>query len=271
MPTNVFSIESNSVDPQIIIALLSELGFHGFEEESTQVLAYTQENNLEQPVLDLAARIGFTLIDVVEIEDKNWNEVWESSFDPILFHDKVYVRAAFHPALNRDDVLEIVITPEMAFGTGHHPTTAMMIETILKLDLAGKDLFDFGAGTAILAILAKKCGAHTVAGVEIEHRAVESAQANILLNHCPDISIAQGDSMPTIAPTDVILANVNRRVILETLSAFSLGLKPTGILVVSGILDLDQDLVVQTALENELQLIDKLQQGDWLCLTFQRT
>ncbi len=271
MPTHVYTVYCQEANPEVVIARLSLFDFHGFEEEANQVLAYSQQELDKAALTNVVDSLGAKLVDVASIPDQNWNEQWESSFQPILFEEKVYVRAAFHEAHPNPGVIDIVITPEMAFGTGHHPTTAMVIQSILGMDLKEKSLFDFGAGTGILAILAHKCGAAPVSGVEIEHRAVESASSNTLLNDCPEIQINQGDSMPEIEPVDVILANVNRRVILETIPSFSKYLKKTGKLIVSGILHLDQHIVKETASAHNFIHTGTLQQGDWLCMSFQRS
>jgi ribosomal protein L11 methyltransferase len=255
---------------EILIAQLSEWPFEVFEEQDDALLAYLPEQSDDEALLDfvesLRTRFEFHYHKET-IPYQNWNEVWEQNFQPVVVDDFCAVRAEFHqpvPGVR----FELIIQPRMAFGTGHHATTEMMIRQMQAIDFNGKSVFDFGCGTGILAILAAKLGAEQIDAVDIEQESYENTILNAGINQVELIQAWCG--VLTDVPAreyDVILANINRNVLLDNMSLMAQRMVPGGILLLSGILDTDFDVIVESASAEHLQLTHKIQQGDWLCLS----
>lgn len=207
-----------------------------------------------------------------EVPDINWNAEWESNFQPVLVGDFCHIRASFHePA--EDVKYEIVIDPKMAFGTGHHATTYMMVEAMERLPLSGKRVLDFGCGTGILAILAAMMGAAEVEAIDIEEAAYENTLTNAHENGVADLWVQQGElQIVEGRPAyHIVLANINRNVILNALPALKELVKQQGLLVCSGFLQEDVEKILQAASQQEFRKIDQRERGEWRCLVFQRT
>ena len=170
------TIQANDEQQEILISQLDELSANGFEQTEDSLIAYFSENNFESyEVNRLLHNYSFTM---TTIKEQNWNQVWESNFQPVIVDDFCAIRADFHePIQNMEH--EIIITPKMSFGTGHHATTYMMIEQMAKIDFTGKTVFDFGTGTGILAILAEKLGAASVSAIDVDVWSIENAKENI--------------------------------------------------------------------------------------------
>lgn len=222
----------------LLIASLGEIGYDTFEDVDQGFAAYIPAANLDLQVLEtvlLQEADGFDLAyEVQDLEDQNWNKLWESNFNPILVDDQCYVRATFHQA--RTDVpYEIVIDPKMSFGTGHHQTTSMMLSYVLEHDFTGKTVLDMGCGTGILAILAAKRGAKEVLAVDYDDICVASVEENKLLNNVVNIASGLGSKERLEGLTfDIILANINRNILLDQLDQYSLSTRRGGILIISG-------------------------------------
>jgi ribosomal protein L11 methyltransferase len=201
------------------------------------------------------------------IKAENWNQQWEASFQPVLIAGNVFIRADFHDP-NKNARYDIVITPKMSFGTGHHETTMMMIEAMCDLDCIGKSFLDFGTGTGVLAIFAEKLGAESVTAIDCDSWSIANAKENIARNNCKRISLIQKDNIPTGNEYDVIVSNINKNIILDSFHEFSNGLKKGGALVVSGLLDSDLDEVnhLYTSYFGNPHLT--LKKNNWVCLTF---
>jgi ribosomal protein L11 methyltransferase len=248
-----------------IISLLPEVGFDGFEELEDSVKAFVPKVSLDEAALAdilLQNNLGDIPFERSDIAPKNWNEEWEKNFGPLLIAGRVSVRAPFHPHQPAD--YELLIEPKMSFGTGHHATTALMIEQMLAMDIAGKTVVDFGCGTGILAILAEKLGAASVVAIDHEEWAVENSRENLGRNNAVKVSVIFADSMDSSgAQFDIMLANINRNVIMKSLSSWQTFLKPGGVLVVSGILATDVADVTDRAVSS-LFLIEKtLAKDNW--------
>lgn len=221
-----------------LIGVLSEEGFSGFEEKETELVAFIPEEEFpaRAGTLDRLSRdqVPFS---VELIPAVNWNALWENSFSPVKVGRFCAVRAAFHPPVN-DVKYDIIITPRMTFGTGHHATTASMIRLMEPLDLTGKSVFDFGTGTGILAILAAKMGAGKVVAMDRDAAAVENAKANALENRAEGITFVYGDEPdPACGPFDCILVNIQLQVILSALGVLTGMLLKGGALLLSGVLE----------------------------------
>jgi ribosomal protein L11 methyltransferase len=252
-----------------IIAHLAEAGFEGFEEKEDSLVAYIQERDFDGQLLkDIAFKYQLQYTSE-RIPDQNWNEVWESNFSPVILGDFVAVRADFHepvPAVQH----EIVITPKMSFGTGHHATTSMMLLQMRELPLSGKTVLDFGTGTGILAIMAEKLGAVKVTAIDNDNWSIENAKENIAKNLCSRIEVILADSLGEKDDFDVILANINRNVIVEQFSSLVQHLRKKGSLLLSGLLSSDQEDICDLADQYGLTLINHNTQGNWISMRFEK-
>lgn len=265
----------------ILTAELAELGYESFVETDEGLNAYIGEPDFsENAVTGLVTKYaGQTAIvyQVSTLEKRNWNEEWERNYQPIEVESgtdgrgKVRVRASFHEPDDRFQY-DLVINPKMSFGTGHHETTAMMLEQQLNLDHMGKAVLDVGSGTGILAILAVKLGARTVLAFDIEEWAVENAHENAALNDCPQIELFQGTIEAVKADNryDIILANINRNVLLAEIPTYARLLSSGGQLVVSGFYETDAPDIVQKASEAGLTTGPQLTRNQWASIQFQQ-
>ncbi len=253
----------------VLIAQLNEIGFTGFEEDENLLKAYIPEENFDRSLL--LKHLEPNEISFFEslIAETNWNRAWESNFDPVIVHDFVAIRADFHQPITGVSH-EIIITPKMSFGTGHHATTYMMIEQMRLLDFNGKSVFDFGTGTGILSILAARLGADKIIAVDNDPLSIENAKENFANNNCNSIDIRLFDSANIHGEFDVILANINKNVILDNMAHFERLLSEKGSLFVSGILPGDKRQILETARQGGLQLNSEEQRHNWLFLSFWR-
>ena len=257
---------------EILVARLAEIGFESFDLENGDLKAYIPAylyGSHLLPLLDNDIIKGIPYA-VSEIADTNWNEVWESNYEPVLIEEQCYIRAPFHP--HRPDVAyELLIEPKMSFGTAHHATTHMMISYCLAEELAGKSLLDMGCGTAVLAILARIRGANPVLAVDNDEWAYENACENIVRNNTSDIVVIHGDvAVLEGRKFDVILANINRNILMDDLPAYAACLLPGGVLVLSGFYFDDFKMITLKA--NELGLVADgfKEKNSWTAARFRR-
>jgi len=253
----------------ILMALLSNLAFEGFEETEEGLNAYVESAALaEEEVQAVAEQLGVSYT-TEQIEKRNWNEEWEKNFEPVIIDGFCSVRADFHP---KPEAMEydIVITPKMSFGTGHHATTASMITFMRELDFKGKNVFDFGTGTGILAILAEQLGAASVLGIDNDEWSIENAIENCERNHAErtDIRITPIEELDTQKPFDIILANINRHILLEYMQRMAALLKPGGILLLSGILPEDIEIITHAAATAGFSYDKQRTERNWVCMQF---
>ncbi|MCW3120367.1 MAG: ribosomal protein methyltransferase [Chitinophagaceae bacterium] len=253
----------------ILIARLSEHGFEGFEETENGLHAFIAEENYNDSLLQqLKADHQLDFVKTI-LPAENWNRQWESNFNPVIIDDFVAVRAAFHEPITNVEH-EIVITPKMSFGTGHHATTRMMMRQMKETDFKGKTVFDFGTGTGILAILAEKLGAHHITAIDNDDWSIENALENIQRNNSVLIDLKKSATIPNAGGFDIILANITKNIILENFSLIIRQLNKNGILLLSGLLAEDQDEILNYSTRDSLKFIKKLQEGNWLCISFLR-
>lgn len=252
---------------ETLIALLSDFSFEGFQEFEGRVEAYIEEGTWDAMQNDILTVLAghATVNAVAPLPEKNWNAEWESSFNPVLIDDYCAIRASFHDKIDTCQY-EIVIDPKMAFGTGHHETTELMIRQMRHLDFSNTSVLDLGCGTGILAILAALKGATTVVAIDNDPEAVQNAKDNAIIN-AVNIAChhAEVDSQPTSA-FEVVLANINRNILLEIMPHMRRVLKPDGQLLLSGILREDKDVIVQSAQQENLVLRNEQGLGEWMCL-----
>ncbi|MBD1362790.1 50S ribosomal protein L11 methyltransferase [Mucilaginibacter sp. ZT4R22] len=267
------TITTEDYQQDLLIAALGEIGFDTFEEVDLGFKAYIPVDDFNQEALDdqLADyREMFTFsYDITLIPQKNWNEVWESNFEPIEVSGQVFVRATFH-APKPEFPYEIVIDPKMAFGTGHHQTTAMMMALMLENDFKGKKVLDMGCGTGILAILAAKLGAAELTAIDYDIVCYESTIENSALNNSQNIKALCGSK--EVIPNeqyDIILANINRNILLDQMESYAKVLKPGGEIYFSGFYETpDLDIITDEARKYGLKYIIHKKDKDWVAAKF---
>lgn len=260
---------------EIIIAELDMLGYNSMMETDDGVEGYIEEGKfVEQDVKELIDRYKDTATISYEVEEvvtRNWNEEWEKNYDPIVVDDQCLVRATFHPG-DESFAYEIIINPKMSFGTGHHATTYLMLKTQMDINHKNKRVLDAGCGTAILAIMASKLGAREVIAYDNNSWSTENAPENVALNCCDNITVLDGTigTLGLQGQFDIILANINKNVLLEEMAAYVSYLVPKGTLVLSGFYESDEADMVKKAEENHLQLISKNSRNYWSVLIFEK-
>ena len=270
MKTNYIQVtvdKASKEQTEMLIAQLSELGFDGFEESEDLLAAFIDEVAFnEDDVNEIFAFHQLTFTKTV-LAQKNWNEEWEKNFEPVMVDDFALIRAAFHkPVKNVEH--EIVITPKMSFGTGHHATTYMMVQQMRQIDFKNKSVFDFGTGTGILAILAEKLGALNITAVDNDEWSINNSEENIEENNCNKIQIQLCESPVLEQQFDIILANINKNVILQFISILENGLAINGHLLVSGLLAEDENDILLTASELGLKHMVTVCRDKWICIHF---
>lgn len=256
------SIEANEEEQEILISQLSELNAQGFEQTENFLIAYFNENTFKS--YDVNELLNGYSFNTMIIEEKNWNEEWERNFQPVIVDDFCAIRAEFHQPIDNVEH-EIIITPKMSFGTGHHATTYMMIEQMRGIDFKENNVFDFGTGTGILAILAEKLGASKVTAIDVDEWSIENAKENVLRNDCYKIELTLSSQIPQ-EQFDVILANINRNVILDSLSQLKASLKSNSYLLLSGLLKLDEKDIIQGCNFHGLKLAKITERNNWISL-----
>ncbi len=260
-------------DAEIISALLAEIGFDSFTQTDNTLNAYIpskdyNEAELKQVINHLPFASGIKY-EVTEIPDQNWNVEWEKNFSPIAVGNYCYVRAPFHES-QEGYKFELVIEPKMAFGTGHHETTWLMLSTLFTIDVADKLVLDMGCGTGILAIAAEKLGAKKVLAIDNDHWAYENTLENVTTNGCSRIEALLGDASALGKENyDIILANINLNILVADMSAYIKSLSPNGLLIMSGILDTDLENLKEVALKHGLKINNHSTRNKWALLVTQ--
>jgi ribosomal protein L11 methyltransferase len=253
-----------------LIALLNEQGFEGFEEEEEYLKAFIPETRFDEAefslVLDRFTDIMYTQSVVEHI---NWNQKWEEEFKPVVIDDFVGIRAHFHRALT--GVLhEIIITPKMSFGTGHHSTTHLMIQQMRSIDFAGKKILDFGTGTGVLSILADKLGAASVLAIDYDEWSITNTLENLNQNYSRNINVENLDAIPTTEKFDIILANINMNVIITNLDAIVKVSSPGAKVLLSGFLKENEKELSEALQHNGLTHLHSAQRGDWIVMVCEK-
>ena len=272
MTGNYWEISIETADSTIreeLIAQLSEWGFDGFEEDAQSLNAFIAEEVLvEKELINLLNNYNVKYNKSI-IYKQNWNEVWESNFDPVTVDNFVHVRANFHAPLP-DIQHEIIITPKMSFGTGHHATTYMVIQLMRSLNWAGTSVYDFGTGTGILAILAEKLGAENILAVDNDDWCIENATENAEINGTHRIRIEKADNPQIHPPVDKILANINKHILQAHMPALSSGLVAGGNLILSGLLQEDEEDIQNSCQSLGLEHITTIEKNGWIALLYQK-
>lgn len=257
----------------ILIAELAEVGFESFEETSDGLKAWVQEGELDAEALkkiylfqDPEYQISFSL---ETLEDKNWNEEWESNFSPIELNDRAVIKANFHNIKSYE--FEFMISPKMAFGTGHHETTWLMANALFNMDLTDKKVLDMGCGTGILAVIAEKLGAKSLVAIDIEEPAIENTHEHLLINSCKKTEVRLGGAeVLKDEKFDIILANINRNVLTKDMGAYVKVLNTDGFILFSGFFTTDVEIITNEATKHGLISVSQTSKNNWTQLTFSK-
>jgi ribosomal protein L11 methyltransferase len=252
---------------EILLAELISIGFYSFQEEQKLLKAFVAEDKFDEQVLKSIIEHYELSYSVESIQEKNWNEEWEKNFEPVVIGDHCTIRAKFHES-NPKTKHEIVITPKMSFGTGHHATTYLMIELMQDMDFKNSEVLDFGTGTGILAIMAEQLGAKEILAIDIDDWSIMNAKENIETNQCIKIQLLQTDNIPPNKSFKIILANINRNVILENLPIMCKILEARGEILLSGLLVIDFEQVDAEATKRGLHLQRKGEKSGWIALRY---
>jgi ribosomal protein L11 methyltransferase len=258
----------SSEESEIMIAALSENKYYAFEEENNFLNAYVTEEDFDNEKLKDILPFG-SIFERHIIEEENWNQQWESQLKPVFINHFVAIRPSFHEAINQV-THDLIITPKMSFGTGHHATTHLMIELMEKMDFKNKTVVDFGTGTGVLSILAEKCGASKVVGVDYDEWSIKNASENIEANDCHNIILKMQNSLTGIDPVELVLANINLNVLKNEAVKISSITKTGSILVISGFLFKDEAEMENIFGEKGFVKIESRRQGDWVAILLEK-
>jgi ribosomal protein L11 methyltransferase len=258
------------IDSDVLTAMLADAGFESFSEENGIYKAYIQQKLFNQVAVEqILLSIGCTVFSFSAIADQNWNAVWESNFEPVVIAGRCYVRAPFHDPAPQYPY-ELLIEPQMSFGTAHHETTSQMISLLLDEPLDNKSVLDMGCGTGILAVLAVKLGAISAWAIDNDEWAYNNSIENVQRNNTPAVSVFLGDAeMLNAAPEfDVLLANINRNILLRDLHVYRKVLKDNSIVFMSGFYETDLDSIVEEAGKYDIQLTNHIVLNKWVAARF---
>jgi len=266
-----FRVEPLQPAVEILIAELGYAGFESFVETEEGVTAYIQKEEWNDKILEYIDilksdefNISYTF---EEIEQTNWNEEWEKNFNPIVVDDVCSVRAPFH--LKPDTKYDIIIEPKMSFGTGHHETTHMMIQHILKNDFNNKSVLDMGCGTGVLAILAEMKGANSLDAIDYDNWCYLNSLENVERNNCKNITVIEGDaSALKNKHYDIIIANINRNILLNDMATYVKCLNTNGVLFLSGFYNDDIPIIEEECNKHGLKHVETLEKNHWVALKF---
>ena len=256
---------------EILMAEIAEAGFETFLETDKGFEAYVEMENFDKEQIEFILKKyrEATTIDIEQdrIEKQNWNEQWEKSYEPIVVEGKCLIRANFHK-IEETYPYELIITPKMSFGTGHHQTTYLMIKNQMDIDHRGKRVMDAGCGTAILSVMASKLGAKEIHAFDIDEWSVSNGRENIEVNSCTNISHYQGklSDLNLQGPFDMILANINKNVLLDEIHLYNQFLGPQGLLLLSGFYIADIPDLLEEAAKHELSELRRDECEGWAAL-----
>ncbi|MDO4727744.1 MAG: 50S ribosomal protein L11 methyltransferase [Bacteroidota bacterium] len=268
-----FTITPKEPGTEILLAELEYTPFESFEETDFGLSAYVQKQLHTTDILSEVMILDNPEFKITyqteEIPTVNWNEEWEKNFSPIIVNNECVIRAPFHDAF--DYQYEIIIEPKMSFGTGHHQTTYMMLKHILDEDFSGKRVLDMGCGTAVLAILAQKRGAIEVDAIDIDNWCYINSIENIERNKCENINIYEGGvELISGKQYDIIIANINRNILLQQIPDYALTLSKDGLLFLSGFYTEDIPQIDEMCQKNNLTLLQTLEKDNWVALKYQK-
>lgn len=266
-----FTTPTSDIQHDMLITMLGDLGFDSFMDDDLGLKAYCSEEHRDdqavEELLRMDAFMGVRLLGVEEMPDKDWNELWEASYQPVVVNDRCRVRAPFHepdPSFEFD----LVIEPKMSFGTANHETTAQIITLMLETEFQGKEVLDMGSGTAVLAILAKKLGAARTVAIDNDEWAYRNAFTNCELNGVGDIEIVLGDAAAIHGEYDVVLANINRNILLRDMHCYVDAMRPQSHIFFSGFYTEDLPFIREEAERLGLRYLRHLARNNWVAAEF---
>jgi ribosomal protein L11 methyltransferase len=269
-----FNVSPKDPVTEMLIAQLGHIGFESFVENESGVVAYIQKKDWNSNKVEDLYLLNSNEFDITfkynEIEQTNWNKEWEKNFNPIQVNGQVSIRAPFHdnPSLNFD----IVIEPKMSFGTGHHETTHMMVQHLLALDLKNKKVLDMGCGTGILAIFAEMKGAQPTDAIDIDSWCYQNSLENVQRNGCKHITVLEGDSSLLKGKEyDVVIANINRNILLSDMKIYTDCLSEKGVLLLSGFYKEDISIIESEVIKHGLVLDKMIQKNNWVALKYMKS
>jgi len=256
----------NTEQAEQLIALLNEQGFEGFEEDKNYLKAFITEDKFDEAEFEnVVAKFSSLTYTSSVIENINWNQQWEESFQPVIVEETVGIRAGFHQSIKNVEY-EIIITPKMSFGTGHHATTYLMIQLMLSIDFKNREVIDFGTGTGVLGILAEKLGASKILAVDYDEWSIENAKENINQNRCSKISLQQNSVFPRDVIFDTVLANITLNVISANMALMANAVKKGAQLLLSGFLISDEGILSTILNQHGFTLNTTLERGNWVAI-----
>ena len=275
MTTQQVIISASPEQVDILLAELGEIYFDIFEDSDTGVIAYCQTDLFDLPLFSEVIKryevLGPISFQINEIDKQNWNAVWESNYDPIRISNQVFIRANFHES-EPGYAFEIIINPKMSFGTGHHETTFLMTQALFEIELQGKSVLDAGTGTGILALVATKLGANDVKGFDIDPWSIENSIENAALNLCDHIIFVEGTiANESLKKYDVLLANINRNILLSEMHQYTERIVDGGMLLLSGFYTEDVPIIVKSARENGLVFMAQTEKNRWTCIKLKKS
>lgn len=276
MPFLEINIPIEKIRQEELIAFLSNIEYDSFLQEKDHIIAYIEEDRFNLDDLNkILESFEIKNFEKKVLEDQNWNKKWEENFQSIEIKNKLQIRVPFHPSLSFPH--EIIMEPKMAFGTGHHSTTAQICEIMMDLAIEGKDVLDLGAGTGVLAILAKQRGAGHIKAIDFDQWSIYNMIENFELNACPEIEAIKGDlsdeSFVNSLFEDqkdykIILANINRNLLLGLIPMISKLLTPNSILITSGYIQDDEAKIIECSNDHNFSMIARQHHNNWMVNTF---
>lgn len=273
----VFHVNPGSEEVnEILIALLSEIGYDSFADTEEDLKAYIptssfDKSSLETLLSEFPVQKHSISYQSEEMEDKDWNEEWEKNFfQPIVIGERCVIHSSFHKDIPKTEY-RIMINPKMAFGTGHHETTSLILEELLEADLKDKRLLDMGCGTSILAILASMRGANPITAIDIDDWCVDNSIENLKLNEIHSVHVMQGDasSLKDMKPFDIIIANINRNILLNDMPAYVQSMVSGGHIWMSGFYENDIPVLCERAESLGLHYLSHRKKHNWATVHFQ--
>lgn len=268
-----FTVTPKEPATEILVAELGNVGFESFVENDNGVTAYIQKNEWNPSILDEIFVLSSNEFSIdynqKEVAQTNWNAEWEKNFNPIQVENLVSIRAPFHE--NPNLPYDIVIEPKMSFGTGHHETTHMMVQHLIALDVTNKKTLDMGCGTGILAIFTEMKGAKPIDAIDIDNWCYQNSIENVERNHCSNISVYEGDaSLLKDKKYDIIIANINRNILLNDMKVYTNCLNNNGVLLLSGFYKEDITIINEEVTKYNLSLTKTIERNNWVALRYEK-
>jgi len=257
---------------EMLMAELANSNFDSFLEDNVVLKGYIPSDLYDREEMSrIEKKYQVENPTIKTIPEENWNQLWETQYEPVVIANRCRIIASFHRS-SQNYEYEIVINPQMSFGTGHHETTSLMISKQLELDLNGTNVLDVGCGTGILSILAEQQGAAQVVALDVDPIAVDNTKENVLANNCKSIKVFE-DSLSTInldpdQTFDLVLANINRNVLIKELDLYAKRLSTKGSLIISGFYTQDMDKIVDKGRQVGLSLIEQYELNEWVVVIF---